>query len=123
MTSTNYIKASGNRVEVCLDVIFKADAGVVVSYAPALNLSGCGKTIEEAKQSFEIVLREYIKYTREHGTLEEDLLRHNWKKESLTKRELFVGQDFWLILVSDEKAQSMTRGNFSKSSEILSIAC
>ena len=123
MRPSNYIKTKGNLIEVCLDVMFKKEGKSVVSYAPALELSGCGKDIEEAKRSFDIVLREYIKYTRENGTLEADLIRHNWRKEFSEQKEVFVGMDFGLMLVSNEQARSMTRGKFSKSNERVTIPC
>ena len=123
MTPTNYIKTEGNKIEVCLDVIFKKEGDAIVSYAPALELSGCGKDEEEARKSFEIVLNAYIKYTIENGTLEADLVRHNWKKEVIKQQEVFAGQEFPLILLSNELARSMTRGRFSKSSERMTISC
>ena len=121
MRPTNYIRTEGDRIEICLDVLFKKEGGSFVSYAPALELSGCGRDFDEARKSFEIVLREYVRYTRENGTLEADLLRHNWKKEFISKREVYTGLDFTLLLASNEQAKSMTRGNFEKRSERITV--
>ena len=122
--ATNYIKSDGNKIEICLEVLFQEDKdGVVVSFAPALNLSGCGRSIQEAKESFQIVLREYILYTREHGTLEEDLIRHNWTKSSVMPKTVFTGLELDSSLFFNEQAKRITRGNFSKSNERISISC
>ena len=119
MIKSNYIKIDKERIEIRLDVLFKKDGREIVSYAPALNLSGCGKDIEEAKESFAIVLREYIKYTFDHGTLELDLARHNWVKET----KYFSAPTFGQILISNPEAQRFTAGDYSKMNERLTISC
>ena len=35
-------------------------------------------TEEGAKKSFEFVLKDYLDYTVENGTLEQDLINHGW---------------------------------------------
>lgn len=123
MKTTNYIRINGNKIEISLDVIFKKEGDAIVSYAPALELSGCGKSEEEAKRSFEIVLTEYVKYTKRNGTLEADLLRHNWKKEVVRQKEVFNGLDFPSVLLLNEQARTMTNGKFMKSNELMTVTC
>lgn len=69
-----------------LPVIFLKEDDTIVAYTPALDLSTCGRTIEEAKASFEkaadIFFRECIK----RGTLEEVLLSLGWKKSRTRPR-------------------------------------
>lgn len=116
----NYIHIKDGAIDVCLDVLIKKDQNnVYISYAPALDLSGCGNSLEEARRSFEIVLTEYLKYTLENGTLEQDLLEHKWKKEE----NAFESPAFWAIFRTNKAAQEMYAGDFSKSQERITIAC
>ncbi|MBO4801101.1 MAG: hypothetical protein J5545_04465 [Bacteroidaceae bacterium] len=54
------------------------DGDVWIAYCPELDLVGCDHGEESAKKSFEIVFRDYLDYTIEQGTLEQDLLAHGW---------------------------------------------
>ena len=118
--NNNYIRIQNGTIDVCLDVLIKQDQdGVFISYAPALDLSGCGHSLEEAKKSFETVLTEYLKYTIQNGTLEKDLLEHKWKKVDNT----FASPAFWVIFRTNKEAQRMYAVDFSKSQERMTIAC
>lgn len=66
-------------ISVFVPYIEFEQGGYVVIYCPPLNLSGYGKTVEEAKQSFSITLDEYFTYTTHKGTLAQDLEKHGWK--------------------------------------------
>ena len=59
--------------------LFKED-DVFHAYCPELDLVGYDYTEEGAKKSFEWVLKDYLEYTVENGTLEQDLLSHGWRK-------------------------------------------
>ncbi len=59
-------------------IIFEEDNYVIV-HCPALDLSGYGKSEESAKESFQIVLAEYLQYTTNKGTLGKDLESLGWK--------------------------------------------
>ena len=58
-------------------IVFKDD-NVYNIYCPALNLVGCGYTENQASESFNIVLEEYIRYTTENQTLIADLESLGW---------------------------------------------
>lgn len=55
--------------------LFREDDNFI-AYSPALDLSGYGKTEEDARNSFNIVLKEYFDYAINEGTLYEDLKSH-----------------------------------------------
>lgn len=62
-------------------VVFKDEEdGIWYAHCPVLDVTGYGKTKEEAKDSFEIVLDETIGYMLEHGTLDSELKRLGWGK-------------------------------------------
>jgi uncharacterized protein YdiU (UPF0061 family) len=67
-------------------LIFEEDNNII-TYCPALDLSGYGVTEEEAKKSFEVTLSEYFRYTTKKGTLAEDLKKLGWKiRKDLNKK-------------------------------------
>ena len=62
MTSENKITNDGSSLTVKLDVYLFLDEGTYIAYSPTLDLSGYGETEEDAKESFSIVIEEYISY-------------------------------------------------------------
>ena len=69
------------KIEGKLTVTFfrQKDEKNIVAYCPVLDLSTCGKTIEEAKENFVECLKIYLEETVRHGTLEKDLLKLGWR--------------------------------------------
>ena len=65
-------------------ITFNGDNSII-AYCPSLDLTGCGYTENEALESFNIVLEEYLRYTAENGTLIEDLEEHGWKMQGRGK--------------------------------------
>lgn len=72
------INNTGIKVDVSV-FLFKEDE-VFHAYCPELDLIGYDYTEEGAKKSFEWVLKDYLEYTVENGTLEQDLINHGWRK-------------------------------------------
>ena len=58
-------------------IIFEED-NCIITFCPALDLSGYGSTESEANHSFEETLSEYFKYTVNKKTLAEDLKKLGW---------------------------------------------
>ncbi len=114
MKSTNYIRIQDGRIDSQLDVMFYVEDGVTFAYAPALDLVGYGKNVDEAKASFEIVIAEYFKFTTENNTLEADLRAHGWvaKEEESFNSPLFVD-----ILKRNKQLQNVVNNDYSKVSE------
>lgn len=63
-----------------LSVFLFKDGEVFNAYCPELDLVGCDYTSEGARKSFDVALSDYLEYTLEKGTLEQDLLEHGWRK-------------------------------------------
>lgn len=61
------------------------DDDTFIVYAPALDLSGYGKTEKEAKISFNEVFRAFVNYTSNKNTLFKELKRLGWKVGKQTK--------------------------------------
>lgn len=60
MNKRSYIKVSKGHVEAMLDVFIYENDGFKIAYAPALDLMGYGKTVDDAKSSFEIVAEDFL---------------------------------------------------------------
>ena len=72
-------KSSREKILMSLPLIEFEEDGSQIIYCPALDLSGYGKNENEAKQSFEIVLEEFFRYTLNKNTFFEELTRMGWK--------------------------------------------
>ena len=76
MNNRNYIKVTKGMVDAKLDVFIYENDGFKIAYAPALDLMGYGRTIEDAKASFEIVAEDFFETTIRLGTLRRYLEEH-----------------------------------------------
>jgi hypothetical protein len=65
---------------------FKEDNAHII-FCPALDLSGSGNTEAEAKESFTIVVSEYLNYTTHKGTLWADLKKLGWTIQKNKKKQ------------------------------------
>ena len=66
-------------MEVSVSVYVFKENDVYVAYCPSLDLSGYDSTEEAARQDFEYVLQEYVRFQLQHETLDKDLARHGWE--------------------------------------------
>jgi len=90
------VKVFDKEVKLEVSVFLFKDGEVFNAYCPELDLVGCDYTAEGAKESFGVVLSDYLKYTLEKGTLERDLLKHGWNK---TKEDNVFSCFLWFFLV------------------------
>lgn len=79
------IKVDSDKIHGLLSVFVFPDAShpdkdVWIAYCPELDLVGSDHGKDAAKESLKYVLNDYFNYTLKHGTLEEDLLSHGWRK-------------------------------------------
>jgi hypothetical protein len=67
-------------------MIWEDPGGIHYCYSPALDLTGYGKTEEDAKESFEHTLEDFISYTHNKKTIFEELERLGWTVNKKKKR-------------------------------------
>lgn len=115
----NRIDIDSTTIRVLLDVFSYKDNGVQMMYAPALDLCGYGSTVEEAKQSFKVVVSEYLRYGLENNTLEDDLHSHGWKPSS--EMQEFESPDILSIVKRNKQLQSVMRKDYRKISKRMSV--
>lgn len=88
MEYPNKIVNHNGNLSVTLDVYVFMDGDSYIAYSPALDLSGYGESEDAAKESFAIVMDEYISYGLSRKTLVKDLRAHGWKVRSLKQRKM-----------------------------------
>lgn len=75
------------KVRVNLFLIhFQDENKIHFIFSPHLDLTGYGHTLEEAKESFNIVLDDFISYTINKKTISKVLLDLGWKIKGTTKK-------------------------------------
>ena len=90
-------------------VLFKED-NVTIAFCPALDLVGYGETEAEAKKSFEIVLFEFIDYTKKKGTLEKELQRLGWTRKNKHTSKL-MPPDFLESVKNNEELKKVVNNH------------
>lgn len=109
------ITIDNNKVEGLLSVFVFLDTShpkknVWVAYCPELDLVGSDYGEENAKKSFETVLKEYINYTMKQGTLKEDLLSHGWQE----KDNKWIKPSYKMLVKEGKLDEVFEQQNFSK---------
>jgi len=99
-------------VHINLALISFKENDVTIIYSPALDLSGYGNTVDEAKRSFEINLEEFIRYTTNKGSFFAELEKYGWKiskrKKSYTSPhldDLLRTNDYLSDIIRDKEFQ------------------
>ncbi|MCB5252254.1 MAG: hypothetical protein LHW51_04680 [Candidatus Cloacimonetes bacterium] len=85
---TGELRTSKAGVKAKLDLYSFIDEGVYIVYCPALDLSGYGHSIEDAKESFSEVFQQHITYCINKNTLHEDLLNHGWNVRGKKSKDI-----------------------------------
>lgn len=89
-----------NKVNMNLPVMVFEEDGINIAYIPVLDLSGYGKTEDEAFESLKIVIHNYISYTVHKNTLIQDLKAHGW---TVTKKSKpFIAPEITDIITRNE---------------------
>ena len=101
MEYPNKIVNRNGNISVTLDVYVFMDGDSYIAYSPALDLSGYGDSEDAAKESFSIVMDEYISYGVSRRTLVKDLRAHGWKVKSLRQHKMSA-PSFDMLLRSND---------------------
>ena len=115
----NKLEIKDGYIRASLDIFSYREGNVRIMYSPALDISGYGNTVEEAKRSFYIVFHEYFRCCVENGTLDADLIKHGWKK--IAAESDYQSPDIVSMIRSNSNLRSLIQGNFQKVSRTLSV--
>ncbi len=100
-------------VELNVSIFLWEEDSIFYVYAPALDLTGYGLSKEEARESFETVLHEFIVYTHNKKTIFKELENLGWAVNKRKKR--IISPDFEDMLSENEhfkhlyKSKDLTR--------------
>lgn len=72
------ITVKKNRITLELTVIVFKQDGMVVAYAPSLDISSYGDTPEEAMEALHEAIHIFLDYTHKKNTFDENLLELGW---------------------------------------------
>lgn len=78
-------KVGDKQIKMNVPVVLFEEEGIFYTYLPSLDLTGYGKTEEEAKESLKIVLNEFLRYTLNKNTFLLKLKRLGWKTTNKQK--------------------------------------
>lgn len=108
------------RVKCNIDLILYEEETLHYVYSPALDLIGYGKTTEEALQSWEVAMEEYVRYGLENNTLIKDLQNHGWSIEK-QQNQLQPPTFSWLLQHNDQLSEVYDKHSFQKTSTAISV--
>ena len=80
-----------NHFNVKLQVVMMKEQDTFIAFCPALDLSSCGSTEEEAKKMFVDAAHEFFTFCLEKGTLEEVLQDYGWQKFDVPRPNAIEG--------------------------------
>ena len=109
----------GKFIRVDLFVILFEDNGTKVAYCPALNVYGYGRDEQEARESFEICLKEFFDYTIKKKTFVQELESLGW---NVKRKKKFIAPAFSLLLEKNKTLKKvMDTKDFKKVSAPIRI--
>jgi hypothetical protein len=100
---------------------FKEDE-VHIIYAPSLDLYGYGESVEAARESFQISLEEFFKYTVNKKTLDKVLIEMGWSLKGGRKAPKFKPpKDTDLIHKNETYMDILNNKNYSREQGNISL--
>ena len=108
------------RIEVNALIVAFVEDSLYYYYAPQLDVYGYGRTETEAKESFEITLHEFFRYTLNKGTLQNELKRLGWKFQ--TKTKAIAAPGFSQLLQSSAELKDIVENrSFTKTQHLIQM--
>lgn len=87
-------------VELNVSIFLWEEDSIFYVYSPALDITGYGLSKEEARESFETVLHEFVVYTHNKKTIFKELENLGWAVNKKKKR--VISPDFEDMLSENE---------------------
>ncbi len=116
---TSQYRDGHNWINVKLSLIEFEEDGLYFVYSPALDLTGYGTTEEKAKESYNLAMEEFIKYTANKETAFMELERLGW---TISKQKKVTAPSLSALLQSRSYLEEIfTERDFRKTDENVSI--
>lgn len=110
----------GGKLAVGLTILLWKEGKIHYALSPSLDLMGYGKTEQEAKDSFEVVLNEFIRYTHSKKTIYQELERLGWLVNKKKKR--VVAPDVFDLLSENEDLKQIVQQDYKRYDRTLELA-
>ncbi len=95
------IKQADHEITIDLHMLYFKEGKNDLVYSPALDLTGYGKSLREAKDSFETALDEFFRYTIRKGTIEEVLKDLGWGIRKSKRKGIQMSEPDIIKLITD----------------------
>jgi len=106
------------RIKGTLSIIQFKEGKNTILFCPALELTGYGANEVDAKLSFEVTLKEFLRYTIQKKTLNKELERFGW----IRKGKKIIQPDFSDLLLKNKDLHSIIDNKeFKKFNEVMEI--
>jgi hypothetical protein len=114
--------SSGDQeIDIDLPFIIFEEGGAEVVYCPALDISGYGKSEEEAFESFKVCLGEFLLYTTHKKTFFDELRRLGWTIKKSKFKPLVPPPFSQLLEENDNFSRIFNNFPFRKMNQIVSL--
>ncbi|GAA4013741.1 hypothetical protein GCM10022408_28570 [Hymenobacter fastidiosus] len=97
----------GKVMEVGLSLLSYREEELHVIFSPALDMFGYGHSDKEARASFDETLQEFLRYTRNKGSLQDELLRLGWKLAGRATSRTYKAPEFSRLLRQNDQLQDI----------------
>jgi hypothetical protein len=101
------VDVTNGNIETGLSLISFIEDGVTIIYSPALDLSGSGYDLNEAKASFWEALSEFFRYTVNKKTLLPELKKMGWTVKGGTNGKKIKAPDNTALLRSNKEFEDI----------------
>ncbi|MGB8492005.1 MAG: hypothetical protein WCE64_13195 [Bacteroidales bacterium] len=110
-----------NRIKCQLPLIIFKEDNNIITYCPALDLSGYGADEIESNKSFEEVLSEYFTYTVNKKTLASDLKNLGWTIRKNLKKPAIPPSMEKLLMTNADFSRIFNNHDFRKTHKTFDI--
>jgi len=101
------VNVPNGNVETGLSLVSFVEDGVTIIYSPALDLSGSGYDLNEAKASFWEALTEFFRYTVNKKTLLPELKKLGWIVKGGKKGKKITAPDNTSLLKTNKEFEEI----------------
>lgn len=115
MTSSKGILSMG------LELYLFEEDGMIIIYSPALDLSACGHSEDEARKEFEEILRLHVQYCINKNTFVKDLQAHGWNIKSLKQKKVKAPTTEDMLKKNDTLKDIIYNREYRKTNSVLSV--
>lgn len=121
LNTSNIHPQNSSNLVVHVGVFIFREEGNYIAYSPSLDTSGYGLTKEEAMESFELTLEEFLRYSLTQETLEGELKRLGWTVSGRKQKRKYSEPKLIDLLKQDYLASIFDDKEFAKTNRTVNL--